>query len=83
MWYFKIPLCRILAEKSKTNQGQTAYERGVLGQKLGYDKVIYKINVKKDIQCSLNTMNIEVLRIFQGEYHPRCFNHSSSLLCHY
>ena len=28
------------------------------------NKDIYKINVKKDIQCSLKTMNIEVLGIF-------------------
>ena len=28
------------------------------------NKDIYKINVKKDIQCSLKTMNIEVLGVF-------------------
>jgi len=28
------------------------------------NKGIYKINVKKDIQCILKTMNIEVLGIF-------------------
>jgi len=29
------------------------------------NKDIYKINVKKDIQCSFKIMNIEVLGIFQ------------------
>ena len=29
------------------------------------NKGIYKINVKKDIQCSFKTMNIEILGIFQ------------------
>jgi len=38
------------------------------------NKGIYKINVKKDLQCSFKTMN-EVLGIFQREYHPRCYNH--------
>jgi len=47
------------------------------------NKDIYKINVKKDIQCSLKTMNIEVVGIFQREYHSRCYNHCSSFLFHY
>jgi len=47
------------------------------------NKGIYKVNAKKDIQCSLKTMNIEVLEIFQREYHPRCYNHCSSFLFHY
>jgi hypothetical protein len=29
------------------------------------NKDIYKINAKKDIQCSFKTMNIEVLGLFQ------------------
>jgi len=29
------------------------------------NKGIYKVNVKKDIQCSFKTMNIEVLGLFQ------------------
>jgi len=29
------------------------------------NKDIYNVNVKKDIQCTFKTMNIEVLEIFQ------------------
>jgi len=47
------------------------------------NKGIYNINVKKDIRCSFKTMNIEVLGIFQREYHFRSYNHCSSLLFHY
>jgi len=43
------------------------------------NKGIYKINVKKDIQFSF-TMNIDVLGIFQWEYHPRCCNHYTSVM---
>jgi len=41
---------------------------------------IYKVNIKKDIQCLFTTMNIEVLGTFQWEYHLRCCNHCTSVL---
>jgi hypothetical protein len=40
MRYFKIPLCRILIEKSETDQGHATPVSGTLGQKLGYDTAI-------------------------------------------
>jgi len=44
-----------------------------IGMDQSSNKGIYKVNVKKDIQCSFKTMNIEVLGLFKREYHPRCF----------
>ena len=54
-----------------------------IGMDQSSNKDIYKNNVKKDLQCSFKTKNIEVLGIFQRGYHPKCYNHCSSLLVHY
>jgi len=41
---------------------------------------IYKVKCQKRYSMFIKTMNIEVLGIFQWEYHPRCCNHCTSVM---
>ena len=44
------------------------------------NKGIYKVKCQKGYSMFIKTMNIEVLGIFQCEYHPRCCNYCTSVM---
>ena len=87
-WVQKIVLIQAQKLKNiiKNIQGtcdMIKYSVKYIGMDQSSNKDIYKINVKKDLQCSFKTKNIEVLGIFQRGYPPSCYNHCSSLFFHY
>ncbi len=44
------------------------------------NKGIYKVKCQKGYSMFIKTMNIELLGIFQCEYHPRCCNYCTSIM---